>query len=352
MSFAEIRAFLESGAAWDGRPPDRVVETHTSLVLLTRDRAWKLKKPVELGHIDLRSLSARAHFCREELRLNRELAGAVYRGITPLVRLSDGTLALDGKGAVVDWLIEMERLPETAMLSKRLAIGPAPDLCDIEAVCSTLIGFYRGHGVVDGGTGYFERLVREAEKNALRLHAMRRRLGRRFRPRLVDDALSSLAACRSEIVARGTGSGGVLVEGHGDLRAEHVCLVRPPVIFDRLEFDRAYRVTDPWDEFNALGLECELAGAAWIRAVALVRLGEAVPRPSAGLLRVYGVNWCLTRARLAIDHLLDAEVRTPGKWAPMARRYIAAASRLADAPEPSREHGATGVLPPLSGGLR
>ncbi len=36
----------------------------------------------------------------------------------------------------------------------------------------------------------------------------------------------------------------------------------------------------------------------------------------------------LTRARLAVDHLRDPEVRTPEKWPAQARAYLHAAARL------------------------
>jgi hypothetical protein len=46
------------------------------------------------------------------------------------------------------------------------------------------------------------------------------------------------------------------------------------------------------------------------------------------LLTTYGVVTCLTRARLAIDHLRDAEVRTPAKWPARAMFHHGAAAVL------------------------
>ena len=143
MSLAEKHAFLMSGAAWPDEPPPQCRKTHASLVYLTRDRAWKLKKPVRLMHVNQVSLAARARLCREELRLNRALSGDVYRGLTPLVLRADGSLALGGAEQVVDWLIESVRLPETEMLNRRLICGPAPKSAEIKALCDTLVGFYR-----------------------------------------------------------------------------------------------------------------------------------------------------------------------------------------------------------------
>ena len=57
---------------------------------------------------------------------------------------------------------------------------------------------------------------------------------------------------------------GRIVEGHGDLRPEHVFLDGEPQVIDCLEFDRDLRLLDPVDELAFLGLECERLGATWI----------------------------------------------------------------------------------------
>ncbi|SFI53059.1 hypothetical protein [Albimonas pacifica] len=324
-------AFLLRGGPWPDQPPPTCIETHASWVVLTLDRAWKLKKPVRLRHVDLRSLAERERLCREELRLNRELAGPdVYLGLAPLVRRKDGSLALGAPGRTVDWVIEMARLPAEAMLDRRLADGPPPPCEAIEAVCDVMLDFYASRPPpLDAGPARLNRLLREAQANAARLPEMEGVLGGALRADLTGFALAGLDDRRAEILRRG--AEGLIVEGHGDLRAEHVCLLDPPVIFDRVEFDHGLRWVDPYDEFEALGLDCQAAGHGWIRAVLLARLARAgAPAPSPRLLAIYGVNRCLTRARLAIDHLRDARVRTPEKWPAQARRALTLAAALVD----------------------
>src|SRR5262249_20959629 len=51
----------------------RVCQTHISVVFLTNQFAYKLKKPVNLGFLDFSTLEKRRHFCEEEVRLNRRL---------------------------------------------------------------------------------------------------------------------------------------------------------------------------------------------------------------------------------------------------------------------------------------
>jgi hypothetical protein len=54
---------------------------------------------------------------------------------------------------------------------------------------------------------------------------------------------------------------GRIVEGHGDLRPEHIYLVSPPVIIDCIEFNADYRRLDVADELAFLAMECEALGA-------------------------------------------------------------------------------------------
>ena len=73
------------------------IETHISWVLLTPQHAYKLKKAVDLGFIDQRSLAARRHACEEELRLNRRTAPALYLGVVAVS--GAGELVPDAAGA-------------------------------------------------------------------------------------------------------------------------------------------------------------------------------------------------------------------------------------------------------------
>lgn len=327
VTFEEKRAFLESGAPWPDEPPPECIETHASVVFLTRDRAWKLKKPVHLIHVDQRSPEARERLCREEIRVNRELAGRVYIGLTPIVQHPDGPLALGGAGRVVDWVIESVRLPAAQMLDRRLGRGPAPGAEEIGALGDVLVGFYRGRRPERGsGDAFFERLVRDSRIAADHLREMGPAAGVAVPGRVLDGAVPTIRRCGAEILDRARR--GLLVEGHGDLRAEHVCLTEPPVVFDRLEIDSSLRIIDPFFEVNALGLECGLMGAEWIGAHLLDRLAGDFEPPSDKLMTAYGIVLSLTRARFAVDHFRDSVLREPAKYRAKAEDYLSVATRL------------------------
>lgn len=320
-ALAEKRDFLMH-RAWPDSPPQGCIETHASLVFVTARHVYKLKKPVLLPHADMRSLAARAALCAEELRLNRALAGDVYLGLIPLVRRADGALGLGGPGRVIDWLVAMKRLPAADMLDRRLLDGPPPSPAEIAAFGRVMITFYRGQlAPPDAGNAYVARLTREMATDQRHLTRMRRYLGESLSDDLLQAAQAALGAQRDAILARA--KAGLVFEGHGDLRAEHVCLTRPPVAFDRVEFDHDFRLIDPHDEIAGLGMECGHLRAGWIGPALRAQLaGAGFAPPPPALLMVYLMARCLTQARLAIDHLRDPHPRNPAKWAPRARRFL------------------------------
>ncbi len=47
---------------------------------------WKLKKAVQLPFLDFSELTAREHFLRRELELNKPAAPGIYRDVVPISR--------------------------------------------------------------------------------------------------------------------------------------------------------------------------------------------------------------------------------------------------------------------------
>jgi len=120
---------------------------------------------------------------------------------------------------------------------------------------------------------------------------------------------------------------GRIVEGHGDLRPEHICLTADPAIIDCLEFSRELRIADPADELAFLALECERLGkpivARWFLETYTRVTGDEPPR---ALMQFHRTYRALRRAKIAAWHLQDPSVRDPDKWRERARCYVALAT--------------------------
>ena len=339
---AKLR-FLRSRTAHPGiSGPIEAIETHMSWVVLAGERALKLKKPVRTAFLDFSTVTARERNAREELRLNRRLAPQVYLGLVALqwhdrrFRLVAET-DLPAAGRTVDWLVLMQRLPSECTLDRAISEGRVTR-ADIDALIDVLAPFYRSAACASlGPDDYLARFRSEQARNREVLLQERFALADAA-PALdgLDMALDAQAAALRERVLQHQ-----LVDGHGDLRPEHVFLLRPPVVIDGLEFDASLRQVDPFDELMFLALECEMAGAApWLVPHLLARCAAALDDvPPTALLQLYTASRALLRARLSAAHLLDAQPRSPQKWLPRARRYLTRACEALQACRPPTAHG-------------
>jgi aminoglycoside phosphotransferase family enzyme len=304
--------------------PVRRIETHMSWLLLGGERVLKLKKPVRFPFLDFTTVQARERNAHTELRVNRRLAPSVYLGVLAL-QWDDGVFSLVAEeqlpapGRTIDWLVSMQRLPAERMLDRVIACGELRQR-DIDALLEVLVPFYRHAPRPALGEDEYLRRLRD-ESAASRNVLASPRFGLPQSHRLLDRM--DRAMVRHEEMLRARVRGRRIVEGHGDLRPEHVCLIDPPVIIDALEFDVRLREVDPLDELSFLSLECAMAGDAAIGPQLLAHCADALDDPPpAALLRLYTAQRALLRARLSVAHLFEADARTPQKWLPQAGRYL------------------------------
>ena len=114
--------FLSRPSTHGGAPVERI-ETHSAIVFLAAARAYKLKRAVRFDYLDFSTAALRRTFCDAEVRLNSRTAPHLYRRVLPVTREPDRSLALDGEGSAVDWLVEMNRFPQKALFDKLASTG-------------------------------------------------------------------------------------------------------------------------------------------------------------------------------------------------------------------------------------
>ena len=216
--------------------PVEVRTTHGSHVFLAGESVFKIKRPVDYGFLDYSSPESRRHFCEEELRLNRRGAPDVYLEVLPVYRDARGH-SLTRRGEIADWAVHMRRLPDdqTALAHLRHgSLGPQ----ELRAIARRMASYYR-----------------DAPSHAPDAEAMADNVAENFRQlasfpeALVDPRQFAelrrvqetwLARHRSDLQKR------KCVDGHGDLRLEHVYLAPSGVLLlDCIEFSARFRVADP-----------------------------------------------------------------------------------------------------------
>ncbi len=328
---AAIVEFLrrpESYPEWPGRIA--VIETHFAWIFLGDAYAYKLKKPFLQDCMDYRSLAARRRGCRSEVRLNRRLAPAVYLEAVPITRERGGTLVLGrhGTAPVVDWLVKMRRLPAHRMLDSALAQGRVRGR-DLDGVALKLTRFFASARPRPmSGSRYIARLRRRIRQEREALCAADLSLDTRRVDDITGAQLAFVAAHRAALGERAAH----LIDGHGDLRPEHLFLgstAAAPCVIDCLEFNSDLRWLDPAEEMAFLALECRRLRASGVARALLTRDRKWTRAPASDcVLDFYMSLRALTRAKLTAWHVRDPQfARRAALWRSRADSYLADAAR-------------------------
>src|SRR3546814_18345085 len=120
MDHLEAERMGPVGAA--GAYAPAVAETHSGVVFFAGDRAYKLKKDVDLGFLDFSSREKRLAACRREVEMNRRLSPDVYLGVTDV---------LDAARVPCEHVVALLRMPADPRLSTLVVEGaPAAETLD------------------------------------------------------------------------------------------------------------------------------------------------------------------------------------------------------------------------------
>ena len=226
-----------------------LVETHSAVVFFYGDRAFKVKKAVDLGFLDFRTREAREAVCHREVELNRRLAPDVYLGVADI---------RDPAGELCDHLIVMRRMPADRRLTNLIVEGQPVD--------GHLRRLARLLAVMHAGSESLPAADLAAGADAQRARwlantdALRALPGGAFDERaiaLVDDLAARYIDGRGALFAERIASGRAC-DGHGDLLADDVfCLDDGPRALDCLEFDDQLRLGDGLADAAFLAMDLE-----------------------------------------------------------------------------------------------
>ncbi len=232
-----------------------VAETHISWIVLTGPFAYKVKKPVDLGFLDFRTLEARRFYCEEELRLNRRLAPDLYLEVVAITGGTDRP-CVGGTGTAIEYAVKMRQFREADLLDRVQARGellPA----HIDMLARTIATFHEtcDRAPAGGPYGSPESVLEPARQNFVQMAQLPsepadlERLGRlRSWSEAQGDALRGIFAARQR--------DGFVRECHGDLHLGNVFLENGvPRLFDCIEFNPNLRWIDVMNEVAFLVMD-------------------------------------------------------------------------------------------------
>lgn len=218
----------------------QIIDTHISRVVIGASRAYKIKKPVSFSYLDFSTQEKRASAAARELTLNRRTAPQLYLGLRRVTREADGALALEGAGATIETIVEMEAFDQ-ADLFDAMAQRGALTADIMTRLTGKIVAFHAAaepasdFGGADGMASIIDidapALAGSGLATVARLVAF-------------DAALRSrLAALAPMLDARR--AAGKVRRCHGDLTLRNICLFRgEPTPFDCIEFDEKLGVID------------------------------------------------------------------------------------------------------------
>jgi aminoglycoside phosphotransferase family enzyme/predicted kinase len=307
------------------------IETHVSWVYFAGDHVVKIKRPVAFPFVDHRDPQRRRQSCLDEVRLNRRLTDGVYLGVVPVVLTPSG-FRVDAEGEPVELATLMRRMPASNMLDVALTSRKAPaDLAD--RLAARLVPFHRDLSPACEGDATTWTAVVTDNLDEIAPFAGRALSASQFE--LVDQALRRFARDHDALLQRRVSEGWIR-EGHGDLRAEHVCIEPGHLqIYDCVEFNRDLRCADVASDLVYFLMDLTRLGARHVATDLLGRYRTAgIDLPDA-LIRFYGAHRALVRVKVSCLELSDAHAEARGDLIRDAADYLNMASAAALTVEPA-----------------
>jgi len=252
-----------------------VHETHTGVVVLIGDKAFKAKKAVVTDFLDFSTLERRERACVREVALNSRLAPDSYLGLAHFS---------GPDGGPAEPVIVMRRYPD----SRRLAAvvkGGQPVKDHLVSIAEKLARFHaraaRGESIDACAT--VDAVTARWQENLDELHRHAGTVLQRESVEEVERLARQFISGRSWLFTHRIADGRI-VDGHADLLADDIfCMPEGPVLLDCLEFDDQLRYVDGVDDAAFLAMDLEFLGRKDLGDYFLgeySRLaGDAAPQP-------------------------------------------------------------------------
>jgi aminoglycoside phosphotransferase family enzyme len=257
LDIPALQKALLNPAVYPDKPKEvKLIETHISLLFLTGNDVYKVKKPVDFGFLDFTSLEKRRHFCEREVTLNRRLSAGIYLGVVKITRDQD-QISIDGKGEIVEYAVRMKQIPDELLMDKLLEKGQV-SLKMIEAISEKLVKFYFNAETNDLIRSFAkpERFKQDTDEN---FEQTEKYIGVTISKGAYEEIMkrtNNFFRNKREILLERIASNWIR-DCHGDLRLEHIFWGEEISIFDCIEFSERLRYTDVAADIGFLAMDLD-----------------------------------------------------------------------------------------------
>ncbi|MEM8720160.1 MAG: AAA family ATPase [Cyanobacteria bacterium P01_G01_bin.39] len=221
-----------------------LVQTHASLIFLTGDYAYKVKKSVDFGFLNYSTLAKRKHFIETELLLNRQIAPELYLKVLPISSNAQ-KLILGSSNNVVEYALKMRQFPQENLFSNLLKAGKLTANLLIE-LGQIVAQFHKSaatneyissFGSVDKISATFAENYRQSQRYIGIVQTKEQLIATKAYTDYFFAERKNLFIDRVKHHK--------IKECHGDLHLKNICFWHDKIqLFDRIEFNESFRYVD------------------------------------------------------------------------------------------------------------
>ena len=240
--------------------PIELNQTHASIVLLTGDYAYKLKKPVNFNFLDFSTLAKRKYFCHQEYQLNKVIAPELYLEVIPITQEAD-KFVLNGSGEPVEYTLKMRQFPQENLLINRFEQGKLTE-SEMEEL-GVVVAQFHTQARTDDYIRSFGEVAQIRAAIAQNYQQTEKYIGvaqteQQFKEtkQFTDSFLN-----RQELFKQRQAADKIK-ECHGDLHLKNICLWQDKIqLFDRIEFNESFRFVDVMYDVAFTVMDVEARGS-------------------------------------------------------------------------------------------
>lgn len=244
--------------------PDKIIETHISYVFIKGDLVYKMKKDVNFGFLDFTLSQYRRSYCYLEKELNERFSKGVYLELLKVVRKNKSfeIVPIENTLPTVEYVIKMRKIDDKDFFSTRLKNGEISEEKAL-SIGRQIALLFKGIKT-DYETAKEHGSYEIVKMNCLENFEQTKKYVGQFISESDYEFIKSrtlgFLEDNRELFERRLEEGYV-IDGHGDLRAEHVYFDGDEIgLIDCIEFNKRFRYNDVVSDFVFLCMETDYLG--------------------------------------------------------------------------------------------
>ncbi len=252
----QIISALQKSEAYPENPGKiELIQTHISMVFLTDQYVYKVKKAVNFGFLDFSTLEKRHRFCEKELALNKRLCPEIYLGVVPINKSE--ILKIGGKGKTVEYALKMKRLPQEKIMTTLLKENQV-DLKRVDEIASIVAKFHslaQTNGEISE-FGSLKIIKLNWDENFSQTTKYKNITILEADFHFVQTRINNFME-QNRLLFEKRISEGRIRDCHGDLHSGNIFVTDKICIFDAIEFNDRFRYSDVAADVAFLAMDLE-----------------------------------------------------------------------------------------------